>query len=138
MKKDNCVFCKIVSGEFPSSKIYENNEVLVFLDIVPVNLGHALVIPKAHFNNIYETPEDILANMITVAKIISKAVKTQRKADGINLVMNNDSTAGQVIFHSHMHIIPRFKDDGFGPWEGRIKYTAEQMAETAKKIIEAL
>ena len=138
MKKDDCVFCKVVAGELPSNKIYENSEVLVFLDINPVNIGHSLVVSKKHFDNIYETPAEILANMITAAKIVSKAIKSQMKADGINVTMNNDSTAGQVIFHSHMHIIPRFANDGFGVWQSKIKYKEGEGKDVAERIISAL
>lgn len=138
MSQDNCVFCKIVSGELPCYKIYENSDVLVFLDINPVNMGHCLVIPKKHFDNIYETPEDTLANMITVAKIASRAIKAAMKADGVNVTMNNDSMAGQVIFHSHMHVIPRFAGDGFGLWQSKGPYISGEAERTAEKIIHAL
>lgn len=138
MNKDNCIFCKVVSGELPSSKVYENEEILVFLDINPVNLGHALVIPKKHFENIYETPEDTLAHMITTAKIVSKAIKKARNASGVNVIMNNDASAGQVIFHSHMHIIPRFEGDGFGVWQGKDKYGEGEKDAMAKQISEEL
>lgn len=138
MKKDDCIFCKIVSGKLPSHKIYENSDVLVFLDINPVNMGHTLVIPKNHYDNIYETPEDTLANMITVAKIAARAIKAAMKADGVNVTMNNDSMAGQVIFHSHMHVIPRFINDGFDLWKSKGPYTEGEAARTANKIIGAL
>lgn len=138
MKKDDCVFCKIVHGELPSHKIYENSDVLVFLDINPINLGHSLVIPKEHHSNIYETPEDILANMITTAKIVSRGTKSAMKADGVNVIMNNDPTAGQIIFHSHMHIIPRFKNDGLGPWKSRGPYSPEDANRITDEIIRAL
>ncbi|MEK7140349.1 MAG: HIT family protein, partial [Patescibacteria group bacterium] len=134
MQKDDCAFCKIISGELPSSKIYENSEVLAFLDINPVNIGHSLVVPKKHFDNIYETPADVLANMITVAKIVSKAIKTKMKAEGINVTMNNDSMAGQVIFHSHMHIIPRFTNDGLGIWQSKMKYKEGEGKDVAERI----
>lgn len=135
---ENCIFCKIVKGEIPSNKIYENNDVLVFLDIAPVNLGHSLIIPKKHFANIYETPEEILIEMIKTAKIISKAVKSELKADGINVTMNNDPAAGQVVFHSHIHVIPRLATDGFGVWHGRRPYKEREKEEIAKKITGAL
>lgn len=138
MNKDNCVFCKVVAGELPSRKIYENSDVLVFLDINPINMGHSLVIPKKHYDNIYETPEDTLANMITVAKIASRAIKAAMKADGVNVIMNNDSTAGQIIFHSHMHVIPRFENDGFGQWKSKGPYAGDEASVVTDKIIAAL
>ncbi|MDE2399431.1 MAG: HIT family protein [Patescibacteria group bacterium] len=135
---EDCIFCKIVKGEIPCSKIYENADVLAFLDIAPVNIGHALIIPKQHFVNIYETPENILVEMMKAAKIISKAIKSETNADGINVTMNNDPAAGQVIFHSHIHVIPRLKEDGFGVWHGRRPYNEGEKEEVAKKIIAAL
>ena len=138
MSQDNCVFCKIVSGELSTHKIYENSDVLVFLDIHPVNKGHSLVIPKKHYDNIYETPEDTLANMITVAKIVSRGLKAGLKAEGVNVTMNNDSMAGQVIFHSHMHVIPRFSGDGFGPWISKGPYASGEAERMRDTITQAL
>ena len=135
---DNCIFCKIVKGEIPSTKIYEDSKILAFLDIAPVNIGHTLVIPKEHFINIYDTPEEILANMAKVAKKISQALKTQVGADGINVTMNNEKAAGQIIFHTHIHVIPRINTDGFGVWHGRRPYKDGEMADVAKKIIEKI
>ena len=135
---ENCIFCKIVKGEIPCTKIYEDKNVLAFLDITPVNIGHALVIPKQHFANIYETPEDILAGMMIASKIVSKAIKSGTGADGINLTMNNDPAAGQVIFHSHIHLIPRIMNDGFPMWHGKRNYTEGEMGTVAEKIIAAL
>lgn len=138
MTEKDCIFCKIISGDLPASRIYETPEVLVFLDIKPVNIGHSLVIPKKHYKNIYETPEDVLAHMITAAKVVSNAMKEKLFADGINVTMNNDHSAGQVIFHSHMHIIPRFAEDGFGLWQGKRDYQAGEREEVARKISSAL
>lgn len=133
---DDCVFCKIVKGELPSYKIYENDDVLAFLDIHPVNIGHTLVIPKKHYKDIYETPTDIMEKIISVAKQISTSLKEELMAEGINVTMNNEIAAGQVIFHTHMHVIPRMKDDGFGLWHGKRGYDqgeAEGIAEKIKK-----
>jgi histidine triad (HIT) family protein len=138
MTQDNCVFCKIVSGELPSSKLYENSDVMVFLDINPVNKGHALVIPKKHYDNIYVTPEDTLANMITVAKIVSRGLKAALKAEGVNVTMNNDSAANQIIFHSHMHVIPRFMGDGLGPWSSKGPYAPGEAERMRDKITASL
>ncbi len=135
---DDCIFCKIVKGEIPSEKVYEDEHTLAFLDIKPVNIGHTLIIPKEHFKNIYETPEEIACKLIRAAKKISMAVKKELKADGINVTMNNDSAAGQVIFHTHVHVIPRLSSDGFGPWHGRRDYADGEAKEVAKKISQAL
>ena len=135
---NDCIFCKIVKKEIPCNKIYEDNDVLVFLDIAPVNAGHALVIPKKHFVNIYETPEDILIEMMKAVKKISHAIKDGLSADGINVTMNNDPAAGQVVFHSHIHIIPRIANDGFGLWHGKRPYKEGEPSKVMKKITSAL
>lgn len=134
---DNCIFCKIVSGVIPSTKVYENEHVVAFLDINPVNIGHSLVIPKEHFENIYEAPEEIMVEMMKAAKKIAVAVKAL-PSDGVNVTMNNDAHAGQVIFHAHIHIIPRHKEDGFGTWKGRRGYNEGEKEEIAKRIIAKL
>ena len=130
----DCIFFKIVKGEIPSHKIYEDGEILAFLDIEPVNVGHTLVISKKHFANIYETPEEILAEMMKAAKKISKTLKSELGADGINVTMNNDPAAGQIIFHSHIHVIPRLSGDGFGLWKGKRLYKEGEKEEVARKI----
>ena len=135
---ENCIFCKIVKGEIPSSKVYEDSEVLAFLDIAPVNIGHALVIPKKHFVNIHDTPEEILGYMMRVAKNIAKAIKETTGAEGINININNEPAAGQIIFHTHLHVIPRYAADGFKLWHGRRGYEEGEKDEVAKKIIQAL
>jgi histidine triad (HIT) family protein len=134
---DDCVFCKIIKGEVPSSKVYENEEVLAFLDIAPVNVGHTLVIPKKHFPNIYETPENIVINMALVAKKISTALK-KFGAAGVNISMNNDAAAGQIVFHSHIHVIPRIEGDGFSLWHGRRPYEEGERDEISRKIREVI
>ncbi|MFA6258847.1 MAG: HIT family protein [Candidatus Paceibacterota bacterium] len=131
---NDCIFCKIISEEIPCIKIYEDEKILAFLDIKPVNIGHTLIIPKEHYKNIYETPEEILKEMISVSKRISVALKSALNADGINITMNNEPSAGQVVFHSHIHIIPRIKDDGFLPWYGKRDYRNGEKEETAEKI----
>lgn len=114
---DNCVFCKIVRGELPAFKIYEDAMTLAFLDIHPTNPGHTLVIPKADNTvNIFDvSPEDWLATTETARKVAHMLEKALG-ADGVNIMMNNRSNAGQVIFHPHIHVIPRFKNDGLSPW----------------------
>jgi histidine triad (HIT) family protein len=135
---DDCIFCKIIKGDIPSNKVYEDDNVFAFLDITPVNLGHTLVIPKKHFTNIYETPEDILIHVMKAVKSISKATKTALGADGVNIIMNNDAGAGQIIMHSHVHVIPRFNNDGFSHWHGKRGYLDGEASEIAKKITQEL
>jgi len=134
---EDCIFCKIAKGDIPCEKIYEDEEILAFLDIAPVNIGHTLVIPKKHFKNIYETPDDTSAKMMLVAKKISTAIKAL-PSDGVNITMNNDPAAGQVVFHSHIHIIPRLENDGFGIWSSKRSYEEGEGEETARKITQGL
>ncbi|HAS84522.1 MAG TPA: HIT family protein [Candidatus Yonathbacteria bacterium] len=134
----DCLFCKIIAGEIPSTKVYEDDTVLAFLDIHPVNIGHTLVIPKTHHANLYETPDDDLAHMIAVVKKLSIAVKGALSADGINIEMNNDPVAGQIIFHTHLHIVPRFEGDGFTHWHGSRGYNEGEANKVAEKIKDSL
>ncbi len=134
----DCLFCKIIAGEIPCTKVYEDETVLAFLDIHPVNIGHTLIIPKTHAANLYDTPDITLAHMMSVTKKLSIAIKSALNTDGINIEMNNDSVAGQIIFHAHMHIVPRFLGDGFTHWNGARGYRESEMAEVAQKISESL
>ena len=109
---DGCIFCKIVAGEIPSYKVYEDDAVLAFLDIKPATRGHALVIPKRHAENVFEISEDDLEKVAVVAKKLSIKIKDVLQADGIRLSQSNGKVAGQDIMHFHVHIIPRYKNDG--------------------------
>ncbi len=112
----DCIFCKIVRGEIAAYIVYEDLHTLAFLDIHPNNPGHTLVIPRIHSENIYTIEASDLDAIICTTQKIAKAVKKAVHADGINLAMNNESVAGQVVFHSHFHVIPRFADDGYKHW----------------------
>lgn len=138
MEQNNCPFCKIIRGEISADKIYEDEHVFAFLDNAPNNLGHSLVIPKEHFENIYTTPDTVLENLITATKKISIAIKKGVGAQGINIANNNESASGQVVFHIHIHIVPRYKDDGFKHWPGKSNYSPEETREAAGKIKKAL
>lgn len=130
----NCLFCKIIAGEIPSEKVYEDEHSFAFLDIKPINPGHALLVPKKHFANLYEMPDEILAGLAPTIKKLGVAIKKAVSADGINIGMNNDSAAGQLVFHAHIHIIPRFKNDGYEHWHGRPYKNNTEIAEVANKI----
>ncbi len=134
---ENCIFCKIVSGEIPSEKVYEDEHTLAFLDIRPVNAGHTLVIPKDHFENIYTLPDETMARLGLAVKKVAVAVKQGMDADGINLAMNNEAPSGQVIFHAHVHVIPRIEGDGLKLWPQRDYKEGEatSVAEQIKKSI---
>ena len=111
MKKDNCIFCKIINNELPSRTLYEDERFRVILNRWPVAEGHALILPKEHFENIYDLPEDWCADLMKVAKKMSIRMKRTLHCDGINLQNNNEVAAGQTIFHFHMHLIPRYQDN---------------------------
>lgn len=117
-ENQSCIFCKIVSKEIPANIVYEDEHVLSFLDIMPANKGHCLVIPKKHYETLIETPEKELSEMIGAVKKIAKAMSLSVGNGAYNIVMNNGKEAGQVVNHAHIHIIPRFKGDGLRlSWE---------------------
>ena len=109
---ENCIFCKIAAGEIPSNTIYEDDSFRVILDLGPATKGHALVLPKNHYADLFEIPEDVLADAAKVAKKVAGTMKEKLSCDGLNLVQNNGEAAGQTVMHFHLHIIPRYKDDG--------------------------
>ena len=109
---EECLFCKIIKGEIQSFKIFENDLVFSFLDINPLTKGHALVIPKKHYENIFDIPEDELKEIISVAKKLAGMIKEKLNADGVNLMNASGEAAEQSVNHFHLHIIPRYKNDG--------------------------
>ena len=111
MRDDNCIFCKIDNGEIPSATLYEDEDFRVILDLGPATKGHALILPKNHFANLFEIPEDMDAKAFILAKKIAKKMKDVFGCDGVNIVQNNGVAAGQTVFHFHIHLIPRYKDD---------------------------
>lgn len=134
MTNPNCIFCKIVNREMPAATIHETDDFLAFVNTQPVNFGHSLVIPKNHFSNIYDLPKEVLEKLGEELQKVSIGIKKAMKAEGINVDMNNDAAAGQVIFHAHFHIIPRFQEDGLEHWPGRKYEYSEQIKEVAEKI----
>ena len=108
----NCIFCKIANGEIPSSTIYEDDFFRVILDLSPATKGHALILPKQHMANIFEMDDTTAEKVFVLAKRIAKALKSALNCDGLNIVQNNGEVAGQTVFHFHMHIIPRYDNDG--------------------------
>ncbi|MDD4995664.1 MAG: HIT family protein [Patescibacteria group bacterium] len=129
----DCIFCKIISGEIPGVRVYEDEKFLAFLDINPVNPGHTLVVPKKHFENILDTDEDVLCDMGKVLKKIGQAVCRGMGTDAFNLMQNNGRTAGQVVSHLHWHIVPRYPDDGIKLWPGN-SYPQGEAVIVAEKI----
>lgn len=110
---DNCIFCKMVKGEIPCAKVYEDQDILAFLDINPASKGHTLVITKEHFANFTLVPKDLLGKAYAVAQKIAQAQISQLGAEGANVITNINEIAGQSVMHFHIHVIPRYKkDDG--------------------------
>lgn len=114
MRDDNCIFCKIANGEIPSATLYEDEDFRVILDLRPATKGHALILPKNHFANLFEIPEDIEAKAFVLAQKMATKMKKVFDCDGFNIVQNNGTTAGQTVFHFHIHLIPRYDKDGAG------------------------
>jgi histidine triad (HIT) family protein len=138
MTDPNCVFCKIANKEIPAAVIHETDSVIAFVDMHPNNFGHSLVVPKDHLPNVYDLDEASWSAIGPVISRISKAVKKAVNADGINVHMNNDPAAGQVIFHAHFHIIPRFESDGLKHFDQKSYEYPEQIEELAQKISSAI
>jgi histidine triad (HIT) family protein len=134
----DCIFCKIVKGEIPCARIYEDGEVLVFLDINPLSKGHSLVIPKGHFETISDIPEKELFSLAKALKKTSVAIQKATGAHGINITQNNGRAADQLVPHAHFHVIPRFEGDGIRSPHGKQKYAQGEMEETRKKISELI
>lgn len=111
MKKEDCIFCKIANGEIPSKTLYEDETFRVILDLAPATRGHALILPKHHFANIYELPDDIAKKAMSLGKKMIEHMTEKLQCDGFNIVQNNGECAGQTVFHFHMHLIPRYNDD---------------------------
>ena len=110
----DCIFCKIAAGEIPSATLYEDEDFRVILDLGPASRGHALILPKAHYANLYEIPDELAAKAMVLAKKIASAGTKALRCDGYNIVQNNGEAAGQTVFHFHTHLIPRYTGDGAG------------------------
>jgi len=130
---NDCLFCNIIKGLIPCNKVYEDSSIIGFLDINPANLGHVLIVPKKHYRNIYDTDNEVLKSMIIASKKVSKALKVGLGAEGINIISNNEEVAGQLVFHIHFHLIPRFEGDG-NKWILNKKDYLGQEKEVIEKI----
>lgn len=135
MKEENCIFCKIANGEIPSKTLYEDDEFRVILDLGPATKGHALILPKSHYANLYELPDNLASHAMLLAKKMAAQMTDKLHCDGFNLVQNNGEVAGQTVFHFHMHLIPRYKDDaqkiGWNPGEP----SQEELEEIKRQIV---
>jgi histidine triad (HIT) family protein len=131
----NCVFCKIIRGEIPSSKLYEDKNYLAFLDIAPFVKGHTVVVPKEHYINLMDFPEDKMRDYFIAIKNVAILLKTKLDADGINIMQNNFKAAGQVVNHLHFHILPRWNEDKAFPFRiKKLDLSKEDLSEILKKI----
>jgi len=133
-----CIFCKIIKGEIPSHKVYEDTDVFAFLDITPINPGHTLIIPKSHTENIYTISESDFEKVTKIVKKIAIGIRKGLESDGVNVRMNNEKAAGQDIFHAHIHVIPRYKNDGYEPWHGKKGVSPQDLRKAAGKIIDSI
>ena len=111
MRDENCIFCKIANGEIPSRTLHEDDDFRVILDLAPATKGHALILPKAHADNLYELPDETAAKAFVLAKKLAGKMTDKLGCDGFNIVQNNGTVAGQTVFHFHLHLIPRYEDD---------------------------
>ena len=131
---DNCIFCKIAAGEIPSATLYEDEDFRVILDLGPASKGHALILPKQHYANLYELPDELAEKVIRLAKKMVIAMTKALQCDGFNVVQNNGEAAGQTVFHFHMHLIPRYEGDSVGELWTPGSLTEEDREEIIHKL----
>lgn len=134
----DCIFCKIISGEIPSYTIYEDDYFKVIMDIFPSAMGHSVIIPKHHCRDLFELPKAYGERITEVSKKAAKAVKEALQADGINIVQNNGEAAGQTVMHYHMHVIPRFEQDGVKIGWDSLKPSQEELLSIFGEIKERI
>lgn len=134
---EHTIFSKIISRDVPADIVYENDTVIAFLDISPVNPGATLVVPKRWSRNIFDIDTESWADVMEAVRMLAPVIKRAVGADGLNIIMNNEPEGNQMIFHSHVHIVPRFKNDGVPDWKGT-PYPEGEKEVVAKKIKGAL
>lgn len=134
MRDENCIFCKILNGEIPSAKLYEDEDFAIILDVGPASLGHALILPKEHYGNLFEMPEELISKCMNLAKVWGDKLVKGLNADGLNLVQNNGIAAGQTVFHYHLHLIPRYEGDSVGELWTPGTLSEEQKKEILEKV----
>lgn len=132
--QDNCIFCKIANGEIPSRTVYEDDDFRAILDLGPATKGHTLILPKTHAADLYELPEETAAKVLPVAKKVAEILKDKLGCPGLNLVQNNGVLAGQTISHFHLHLIPRYENDG----QKILWAPTEPSAEELDKVLKTL
>lgn len=134
MRDENCIFCKLANGVFPTATIYEDEDFRVILDLGPASKGHALILPKEHYANLYELSDELASKVLIVAKKVITKMTDVLGCDGYNLVQNNGEAAGQTVFHFHLHLIPRYKDDQVGLGWNMGQLTDEDKEEILSKL----
>ena len=134
MKKDDCIFCYLANGDIPTNTLYEDDCVRVIFDAEPAAEGHVLILPKEHFDNIYELDDDTAGHVFKVAKKIATAMNKTLDMDGLNVVQNNGEAAGQTVFHFHMHIIPRHNDDTVNVGWEKHKVSSERIKDITDEV----
>lgn len=137
MIDNNCIFCKIANGEIPSKTLYEDEEFRVILDLAPATKGHALILPKSHFKNLYELPDETAAKVMKLAKKMATTMTEKLGCDGFNIVQNNNEVAGQTVFHFHMHLIPRYENDNQRISWNPTEMTQDELEAVKKQITES-
>lgn len=138
MIKDDCIFCKIAKGEIPSATVYETSDFKVMLDVAPANKGHTLIIPKEHFDNIFQIDAETAGKLFSLGTVVARAIKAETGCEGMNVVQNNGEVAGQTVNHFHLHLIPRHSGDGVQvTWkQGETKPDEQEaLAKAIKKYI---
>lgn len=136
MIDNNCIFCKIANGEIPSKTLYEDEEFRVILDLAPATKGHALILPKSHYKNLYELPDETAAKVMKLAKKMATTMTEKLGCDGFNIVQNNNEVAGQTVFHFHMHLIPRYENDNQRISWNPLEMTQDELEAVKKQITE--
>ncbi len=131
----DCIFCKIIAGDIPCARIYEDAHVLAFLDINPIAKGHTLVVLKGHYPTLLDVPSCVGEPLLRALRLVGKAVREETRAGGFNCIQNNFSPAGQMVFHSHWHIIPRFDNDGLPDWPGGRYADISEMQQLAASLL---
>jgi histidine triad (HIT) family protein len=133
----DCIFCKLAGGEIPTATLYEDDDFRIILDAGPATKGHCLILPKGHYANIYELPDELASKVFVLAKKTAARLQKALSCDGMNIVQNNGTAAGQTVFHFHMHLIPRWEDDGQHILWKPGKLTDEAKEEILRKFAEA-
>ena len=138
MKDENCIFCKLANGDIPTATVYEDEYLRAIMDAAPANKGHIIILPKSRASGIYELEDEYVSRTFVLAKKLAVALKKLTGCDGVNILQNNGEAAGQTVFHFHVHVIPRFKDDDCTIVWKPTSYEEGEASEVAKKIAELL